>query len=319
MRSREDSGIDVVTLGECMVLLTPPAGQSLVGADSLLVDAAGAESTVALYLANLGHRVAWVSRVGSDPFGDRIARRMQSADVDVRYLVRDPTSPTGVFFKDPGRGMSSRVHYYRLNSAASHLSPGDLVRVPIESSRAVHVSGITPALSRSAAEATDVLLQRACGAGVLRSFDVNYRPALWPTTAAAPILSGYAQHSDLVFVGRDEASTLWGTTDAQSIRALLGNAHELVVKDGGVGATVFPNGSGEGVFVSATATDVLEPVGAGDAFAAGYLAGWLGGEPLEVRTRLAHQVAALSLGSMLDHVDASGMRPGLANSLGKQR
>lgn len=296
---------EVVTLGECMVLLVPPAGQALTDAETLDVHCAGAESTVALYLADLGHSVAWVSRVGEDPWGDRVLRVLARSGVGVDHVLRDPDAPTGVFFKDTGTG---RVHYYRHGSAASRLRPDDLLDVPVESARAVHVSGITPALSPSAAETTRRLFERSAAAGVVRSLDVNFRPGLWAASEAAPALLDFAGRADLVFVGRDEAHTLWGTTDAEDIRSLLGRGHDLVVKDADVGATIFPRGSDHRFFVAAPAVTVVEPIGAGDAFAAGYLAAWLRGASPENRLALAHRVAGLALGSTGDHVDATALR-----------
>jgi 2-dehydro-3-deoxygluconokinase len=297
---------EVITLGECMVLLVPPIGRALADAETLDVHCAGAESTVALYLADLGHPAAWVSRVGEDPWGDRVLRVLARSGVAVEHVTRDPDAPTGVFFKDAAA--SGRVYYYRRGSAASRLHPDDLAGVPVETARAVHVSGITPALGPSAAETTRRLLERSAAADTLRSFDVNHRAGLWPAAEAAPVLLGLTGNADLVFVGRDEAQTLWDTTDAESIRALLGRGHDLVVKDAHVGATLFVRGSGEPLFVAAPAVDVVEPVGAGDAFAAGYLAGWLRGAAPEERLVLAHRVAGLALGSTADHVDATALR-----------
>jgi 2-dehydro-3-deoxygluconokinase len=299
--------VDVITMGECMALLVPTRGESLETAGSLTVHVAGAESTVARYLSDLGHTAAWVSRLGCDPFGDRILGALTLSGVDVQHVVRDSAAPTGVFFKNPDSHASS-VHYYRRGSAASKLSPSDLATVPLDAARLVHVSGITLALSTSAAHATELFLERAGAAGVRRSFDVNYRPGLWSVTHAAPVLHGMTQRADIVFVGRDEAQELWGTTDASSVRALLGDGHELVVKDADVGATVFPSGQRNGIFVPSPRVEVLEPVGAGDAFAAGYLSGLLNGECPEARMVLAHRVAALALGSMGDHVDATSLR-----------
>jgi 2-dehydro-3-deoxygluconokinase len=294
-------------MGECMVLLVPELGESLATTGCLAAHVAGAESTVALYLNDLGHRTSWLSRLGADPHGDRVLGSLTGAGVDVRHVVRDQTAPTGVFFKDPGP-TASKVYYYRRNSAASRLTPSDLATAPIDAARLVHVSGITPALSASAAHTTEVLLDRAGAAGVLRSFDVNFRPGLWSADEAGPVLLELTHRADIVFVGRDEAQALWGTTDAASVRALLGDGNELVVKDAEVGATVFPAGEADSIFVPSARVEVVEPVGAGDAFAAGYLSGLLDGNSHQVRMALAHRVAALALGSMGDHVDATSLR-----------
>jgi 2-dehydro-3-deoxygluconokinase len=291
-----------------MVLLVPEVGHALADAATLDVHCAGAESNVALYLADLGRSVAWVSRLGEDPWGDRISRELSLGGVSTSYVMRDAKAPTGVFFKDAVDGVT-RVHYYRCGSAASRLSPEDLDRVPVEEARVVHVSGITAAISASAAATAERLLERGRDAGVHCSFDVNYRPGLWPVDKAAPALRDLVDLADVVLVGRDEAQVLWGTTDARTVRSLLGTRHDLVVKDADVGATLFLRDTDEAHFVAAPVVEVVEAVGAGDAFAAGYLAGWLsGGTPEELLT-LAHRVAGLALGSTADHVDARALKP----------
>ena len=290
-----------------MILLVPEVGQALVDATTLDVHCAGAESNVALYLADLGRSVAWVSRVGADPWGERIVRELSTAGVHTGYVADDAGAATGVFFKEAVAG-ATRVHYYRRGSAASRLTPDDLQGVPVEQARAVHVSGITPAISSSAAATARRLFERGREAGVLCSFDVNYRSGLWPVDRAATALREMVDTADLIFVGRDEAELLWGTTHASSVRSHLGSGHDLVVKDAAVGATLFLRDSDQPHFVGAPAVEVVEAVGAGDAFAAGYLAGWLAGDPPAEVLSLAHRVAALALGSTADHVDARALR-----------
>ena len=308
MNTEQPSGgsPEVITLGECMVLFVPKVGQSLSDATTLDVHCAGAESNVALYLADLGRSVSWVSRVGRDPWGSRIVRELSLAGVQTDHVAQDPVAPTGVFFKEIAAG-ATRVLYYRRGSAATRLTPENLDGVPFEGARAVHVTGITAAISSSAAATARHFLERGREAGALCCFDVNYRAGLWSATEAAPVLREFIGRADLVFVGRDEAQALWGTTDARSIRSLFGPRHELVVKDADVGATLFLRDSDEPHFVAAPLVQVVEVVGAGDAFAAGYLAGSLSGRgPLEALS-LAHRVAGLALGSVADHVDARAL------------
>ena len=125
------------------------------------------------------------------------------------------------------------------------------------------------------------------------SFDVNYRPGLWPVAVAAPALLALARRCDLAFVGRDEAEVLWGTTTADQVRALLGASARLVVKDGPAGAHAFHSGLRH--FVPARRVEVVEPVGAGDAFAAGYLAAELAGDPPTAALHQGHRFAARAL------------------------
>ncbi|WP_436531928.1 sugar kinase [Actinoplanes sp. HUAS TT8] len=275
--------IDVVCVGETMALVTPDPPAPLYLGGPTRLDLAGAESTVASYLAQLGVRSAWVSRVGDDPLGLLVQRGVAGYGVDVAHVVVDPDRPTGVFFKDPGVD-GTRVFYYRAGSAASAMDAG----TPVPDARLVHLSGITPALSDGcAALVSSLLASRRC------SFDVNYRPRLWPVTTAAPVLRSLAAQASLVFVGLDEAQTLWGVKTPADVRELLPEPAVLVVKDGAVAATSFHPG---GVTVApAPAVDVVEPVGAGDAFAAGYLSALLADRPEDERLREGHRIAGAAL------------------------
>jgi 2-dehydro-3-deoxygluconokinase len=297
----------VLCLGEAMVLVAPPQGERLATARDAALRVAGAEATVAQYLADLGHRVSWASRVGDDPLGSRVLTEVAGPGVDVNLVERDPSAPTGVYFKDPAPGATS-VHYYRSGSAASRMTPGYLDRLPLETARLVHVTGITPALSASCAETTAALFARARAAGVPCSFDVNHRPALWSARAAADPLLRLARQADVVFVGQDEAQTVWGTRTPEEVRDLVGGRVDVVVKDAEVGATLLEPDEPGGTFVPAEQVEVVEPVGAGDAFAAGYLSAWLRGAEPKERLRLGHRVAAFALGSVGDHADATVLR-----------
>jgi len=277
------TAFDVVCVGESMALVTPEPPRPLSEGGPTRLDVAGAESTVACYLAMLGARAAWASRVGDDPLGVLLRTRIASYGVDTSLVAVDPEAPTGVFFKDPGA--ATRVYYYRAGSAASRLGPG----LHLPPSRVVHLSGITPALSLTCATLADRLLDGPA----LTSFDVNYRPGLWPVEWAGPELRRLAGRAGIVFVGLDEARVLWGADRPEDVRALLPGPSVLVVKDGAVGVTSY---GPEGVtFAPAPAVDVIEPVGAGDAYAAGYLFGFLRDLPEVSRLRLGHLVAGAAL------------------------
>jgi 2-dehydro-3-deoxygluconokinase len=279
------SGFDVVCAGESMALVTPDPPAPLELGGPMRLEVAGAESTVACYLAMLGARTAWASRVGDDPLGRLLLARIGSYGVDTSLVEVDPEAPTGVFFKDPG-GERTSVYYYRAGSAASRLGPHLVPALSgLEHPGLVHLSGITPALSASCAALVDAVLDSPATV----SFDVNYRPALWPADRAAPELARLAARADIVFVGLDEAQALWGIRTPGDVRALLPKPATVVVKDGAAGA------HSDGTFVPARPVDVVEPVGAGDAFAAGYLYARLTGRAEADRLRLGHLVAGAAL------------------------
>jgi 2-dehydro-3-deoxygluconokinase len=284
---------DVCCVGETMVVLAPDPPSPLIGADLLRRGIGGAESNVACYLAGLGLRVGWVSRLGADPFGAYVRAGLTAVGVDCSLVGTDPDAPTGVYFKDPG----VRVHYYRRGSAASRLDRSVWAGVAAAGTRYAHVSGITAALSDSCADLLAYLLaERPVPATI--SFDVNYRPALWSPERAGPVLADLANRADLVFVGLDEANTLWGCRTADDVRAVLPAPATVVVKDGEVGATAF--GAEGRVYVPAPAVAVVEAVGAGDAFAAGYLFGALRGRDVAARLTIGHRLAAVALATTGD-------------------
>lgn len=283
---------DVLCLGETMVLFATPKGAKLATSPFVNMYVGGAESNVAIGLAHLGHDVEWFGRLGRDQFGVRIRDFLVKRGVHTSRVIMDEERPTGVYFKDSFNGQSD-VYYYRAGSAASALNRSDVERLALGNRRLCHLSGITPALSDECSKLVErVIIDREPPSGAV-SFDVNYRPQLWDVATAAPRLLEFARASDIVIVGRDEAEVLWSTGDAQSVRELLPDVPELIVKDAHLGATHFDSlGT---TYVTALGVEVVEPVGAGDAFAAGYLAGWLDGWDIVRSLRLGHLVAAFTL------------------------
>lgn len=299
-RPRARSGRHAVAcIGETMVSFIPSAGAALDATASVDLDVAGAESNVAMYLADHGIDARWISRLGDDAFGRRVLDRVRGCGVDVSGVRIDSERPTGLLFKDPGTavGGGTGVTYRRQGSAASVMGPEML---ELEAARAAdvwHLTGITPALS----DDCRALVEAALGGRTVVSFDVNFRPAVWLGRDPGELLHRYAQAADIVFVGLDEAQALWGArlADAQDVRTLLPRPRLVVVKDGATAATVFCGDSR--VVVPALRVDVVEPVGAGDAFAAGFLAGLLQGRSAEQCLRSGHLTAAAALSVTGDH------------------
>lgn len=271
--------MSVVVCGEAMLLMLAEPGVPLERATAFRRSIAGAESNVAAGLARLGHDVRWLGRVGADPGGRFVLSTLRAEGVDTRYAVTDPAAPTGLLIRDshPYRGID--VQYYRAGSAASRLGPGGLAAEMVSGARIVHVTGITPMLSPSAHLATLRLFELAREAGALVSFDPNIRlklgtPELW-RERVAPLLGT----ADIVLAGEDELELL--QVDPAALRGLV------VVKHRDKSASC------AGLRQEAFCVPVVDPVGAGDAFAAGFLSGVLRGEPHEVCLREAAAVAAL--------------------------
>jgi 2-dehydro-3-deoxygluconokinase len=310
---------DLLAIGETMLLVAPVDGAPLALDATCTISPGGAESNVAIALAALGRRTAWLSRLGSDRIGDLVLEGVGRHGVDVSLVERDDRRPTAVYFKQPGPG-GTTVAYYRAGSAASAMSPAFALTVAATvRPRIVHLSGITAALSPECGALLDAVLDDRPFGDATVVLDVNFRPALWPDAALAAIrLLDLARRADVVLVGRDEAERLWDTRTAEDVRALLPEVPHLVVKDGDVEAVEFTladggvdasatRETGEGIGAAASVArvaarriDVVEPVGAGDAFAAGWLAGLLAGHDATRRLELGHEVAAAVLVSHTD-------------------
>ncbi|MFF3729483.1 sugar kinase [Streptomyces sp. NPDC002476] len=317
-----------------MVTFLPSRPGRLADVPSFSRGIGGAESNVACALAGAGHRAAWVSRVGADGFGDHLVEAVAGYGVDTSAVRRDPTRPTGIYFRtatDRGTDVHE-VAYYRAGSAASAMSPDNVPYEALFAARVLHLSGITAALSADCLALLRDLTSPRPGRPLV-SFDVNHRPGLWRDAAAGPgVLLDLARGCDLVFVGEDEAEEAWGLNGAEAIRAALPGPAVLVVKRGAEGATVFsrtggtvaeeagdeaadageadPGRTDSGrtdsgrtdtgptdtvTSVPALRVDVVAPVGAGDAFAAGFLSATLRGLGVRDRVRHGHLMAAAVL------------------------
>lgn len=264
----------VVTLGETMALVRTSEIGSLRHAHGLTLGIGGAETNVAIGLARLGVPVSWLGRVGDDSLGERVAREIRAEGVDVRAMT-DPDAATGLMVKERPSASSTAVHYYRAGSAGSRVAASDLPDGWVEGASLLHVTGITPLLSSTARAAVLAAVERARGAAVTVSFDINYRSALAPADAAGPVLREIAERADIVFGGEDEFAILYPDASAADAARLLRDAGcaTTVLKQGPAGATVF---AGDAVVESSGfAIDVIDTVGAGDAFVAGYLSGLL--------------------------------------------
>jgi 2-dehydro-3-deoxygluconokinase len=268
--------LDVVTLGETMVSLRTGTPLRLGG--TLTMTMAGAESNVAIGLARLGHSVRWGGRVGADEVGAFILRMLRAESVAVDTVVVDTDRPTGLMLAERRVADVSRVTYYRTGSAGSALTGTDAAACLAATPRILHVTGITPALSGSAAEAVATAVALARQAGALVSLDVNYRSGLWTPQEAHRALSELVRSANIVIASEDELGlVVTGSGDestaAQELAAY--GVSQLVVKRGPRGATVWHEGSAH--HAAAIPVTVLDTVGAGDAFTAGYLSGVLDG------------------------------------------
>jgi 2-dehydro-3-deoxygluconokinase len=286
-----------ICLGEAMIMLAGGPGP-LADVEVFRRSVGGAECNVAGGLAGLGVPTGWISRLGDDGFGQHVLRDLQARGVEVGGVELDPVRPTALYVKESEDGRS-RMHYYRTGSAAAAMEPGFLDRPEVserlKQARLVHTTGITAAISTSSADMLERLATEP--REYLLSVDLNWRPALWRDRDPAPLWR-LLKAADIVLIGADEAEVFAGTGDPEALYELIG-APTLVVKNDAHTAMVLePGGRTE---VPALSVDVVETVGAGDAFAAGFLAGTLQGLPMVERLRLGHLNAAAVLTAPEDH------------------
>ena len=287
----------LVTLGETMGLLRAVEYGPLRHARALQLGIAGAESNVAIGVRRLGHPATWVGRLGADDIGDLVEATLRSEGVHL-CIARDSARPTGLMLKSQRTSSITKVSYYRTGSAASAMVADELPFDRIASATVLHVTGITSALSPSCLETVNAAVDHARRHGTIVSFDVNHRNALWQEDVARPVLQTLAARADIVFAGEDEASLLLGrdrSAPAGDLAAAISDlgAAQVVIKRGEAGAVALV----EGVQLEEPGRTVttVDPVGAGDAFVAGYLSAFLdGGNPAQ-RLRTANMTGAFAV------------------------
>ncbi|MEU8207988.1 sugar kinase [Micromonospora sp. NPDC049044] len=290
--------IDLLTLGETMAAFRSSGPLRLGGTAGISV--AGAESTVAIGLARLGHRAAWIGVTGADEPGALVRRTLRAEGVDLTWSRIDPSAPTGLILFENRVADINRVTYHRAGSAGSRLGPADVTRAfdaPGSPPRLLHVTGITCALGVEPYQSVLAAVRRARAAGSTVCLDVNHRQRLWSVTEAAAALRPLVPSIDLVVASDDELAVL--TDAADPVAALLSaGVTEVVVKHGAGGASSH-RATGT-VHRPARTVPVVDTVGAGDAFVAGLLSGWLDGVDAPARLDRAVTTGAFAVATRGD-------------------
>jgi 2-dehydro-3-deoxygluconokinase len=320
----------VVTFGETLGLLRAPKVGPLRSMPALELGFAGAESNVAIGLARLGHAVSWRGCVGDDELGRLVVGALRGEGVDVNARVVDDV-PTALMLREHRTSDVTHVSYYRSGLAGSRLDGIDVEDLALRAGDLLHVTGITPALGAGPAAAVRRAVERARAVGARVSFDVNHRAALWSASAAAAPLRSLAASADILFAGPEELALVVGPGagaglgtaggDESDTSALGSSApspaeppfaradgwerafcaaqalgpSEVVLKLGAAGATA--RDGMEAASARAPQVVAVDPIGAGDAFVAGYLSAVLDGLPLADRLRRACAVGAFAVTS----------------------
>jgi 2-dehydro-3-deoxygluconokinase len=287
---------EVATIGETMVVFCPEQSGPLRHVDRFVKRIAGSESNVAIGLSRLGHSAGWISRLGRDELGEYVLREIRAEGIDVSCVVRVDQAQTGLMVKEIHEGRETRVYYYRRDSAASRMSPADLNQEYLAQCRFIHLSGVTPALSESCREMVNAAVTLAKAYGVKVSFDPNIRLRLWSVEEARETLLSLIPSVDVLFPGLEEGKILTGESDPDRIvDSFLSLGAKIVALKCGENGCLVADAHTRQWVAPFKVRRVVDPIGAGDAFAAGFLAGLLEGRSLEECGRMANAMGALAV------------------------
>ncbi len=287
---------DVVTIGECMLRFSPKSGETLEQADRLQIDAAGSESSTSVALARLGLRVGWVSALPDAAVGRWVTHRLASHGVDVSRVVWTDDR-VGTFFYEQGtppRG--SQVVYDRADSAVSRLTADQVDWSAACDTRLMHISGITPALSDTSRAVTERALHEMRDSPGLASMDINYRAKLWSAETAARTLSTLLPLVDVLISTASDIELLFGFD--VPVEEMVGEIHGrfepqiIVITLAAGGAIAWSETTGL-ISTGPHNVEQVDRLGAGDAFDAGFLYGFLDGN-LQSALQYGAALAALA-------------------------
>ncbi|MEM7034775.1 MAG: sugar kinase [Chloroflexota bacterium] len=275
---------DLTTIGEIMTRLSVPVGQRLADARQLDVEPGGAEGNVCATLTGLGYRCSWLSRLPNNPLAHMIIRRLRAFGIDTDGVVLPNEGRVGSYYVEFATAPRPiQVVYDRADSAMANMTSEDVNWEHLLDTRLVHLTGITPALSPACLQLTKDVVTRAKEARVPLSFDVNYRGLLWSEAEAAETLRPLMHGIDLVICGRGDAERLFGFTGEN--RAVLDalqamtEAKRVVLTLSNAGAMAYD----ESTFIQqdAISAQIVDRLGAGDAFASGVIDGMFSGSLAE--------------------------------------
>ena len=291
------TSLDLITIGEAMLRLSVPPETLLAEAPAFNVHVAGAESNVAVAVSRMGYRTRWLSRLTDNPLGRRIARELSSFGVDCSKVVWTDEDRVGTYYLEFGaQPRPTQVVYDRAHSAASKMQSDMFDTAQLAETHILHLTGITPALSQVCHDLIATWIDAAHQANVTIVFDVNFRALLWSPETASAKLTPLLEKVDVLICGQSDAATVFGMKGepAEVIRALQDRfgVKRVAMTVGEEGATGLENG----IIHRAAGypVEIVDRVGAGDAFAAGVICGLLE-DDFELGLRYGVAMSALQL------------------------
>lgn len=292
-----------ILMGEPMGLLIAQTEGALEDVESYRMAVAGAEFNVAVGLARLGHPVAYLTRLGKDPFGRRIVRVLSQNAIGHELIVFSDTHPTGFMLKSKVHHGDPEIFYFRKGSAASELSVQDVAHMDFSGYSHLHLTGILPALTAATRKVTFYLLEKARQSNVTICFDPNLRPQLWPDQKTMiDTINQLAAKADYFLPGQKEGQILCGASGAPEIARFYRNlgCGTVVVKTGSTGA-YYLSGEESAFVPGFPVAEVVDTVGAGDGFAAGLISALMEGRTIRDAVRRGNAVGAIQVMSMGDN------------------
>jgi 2-dehydro-3-deoxygluconokinase len=288
---------DIVALGEAMVEFNQTPNQPQDEAPLYLQGFGGDTSNAAIAAARAGARVAYLSRLGTDRWGDRLMDLWQRENVDTRTVLRDAHAPTGIYFVSHD-AQGHHFSYARAGSAASRMQAQDVLQhwgEAIAQSQWLHLSGISLAISASACDTAFAAMQHARNVGTRVALDSNLRLSLWPLARAQACIRHAISLCDLFLPSLEDITALTGLTQAQDIIhwSHAQGAAQVVLKLGADGALASDGQSQR--TLPGHAVQAVDATGAGDCFAGNLLARLSAGESLWDATAYANAAASLSV------------------------
>lgn len=289
--------LDVITIGDGMIAMCSEKRGPIIFSNTFERKIGGAELNVAIGCARLGLNVGWISRLGDDDFGKHILKTVRGEGVDVSQVRQVEGYNTSVYFREVLADGASRSFYYRSNSPTETLNMKDVDENVFKNSKILHITGVFPSINEHNQEIILEAIEIAKKYNLTISFDPNIRLKMWTKEEAKNFINKILPNVDILLVGDEEIEVLLGHDD---IKTAIKDFHDygigtVVVKRGAKGAIA---SNGEKIYEAEAIKPraLVDTVGAGDGFAAGFLRGVIKGETLEETVRFANAVGSIVVG-----------------------
>lgn len=289
--------MDVITIGDALITMNPQTNGPLRFVNTFERKVGGAELNVTIGCARLGLKTGWISRLGNDEFGRYITNYARGEGIDISQVELVEGYSTSIYFKEVLNAERINSYYYRENSPTNAFKIENINEEYVKNSKVVHISGVFPAINDTNKDIVLQLVKLAKKHNVLVTFDPNVRLKLWSAEKAREVLQSFLPYVDVLITGEEEAQLLLGSSNMQELIKLAQHYEitHIVLKRGEKGAIGYK--SGELIEATPTiSTKVVDTIGAGDGFAAGYIYSLINDSPLDRSLFFANAVASYVIG-----------------------